>query len=1015
MKTKIPFLLFMLFPIFGNTQTITATRLPDGEISTYTCDGVDDHIEINQALDYIKNEGGIVELSADTFYIDASIYLAGNNTTLQGAGMELTTIKLIDDADWCYFYSDGAGGWLYHESEPMILNKPEAVHFLTLKDFKIDGNKYNQSLYNPITGETIFDTPTSHVFDGQGHYVAIDLRKQETSTESIADILFSGIFIYENADDGIVVTEGTNITIRDCKGIRGGHSHVYLLNPLNLLVENCDFMVTSNSGIRWYDGNHIIIRNNHIYGEPEKTGNSNFCIQMTSGQSATITDDLIIKNNKLEFTAGAGIALDAKDPEGAKDVVIKNNTILQCGNSGTTENMREAGGINLKNFTNTLIENNTIVNCIGGGIRLGGNVGFNTEWPYVTGLTAVIKNNIVTHTVEGGNSTASGYGIDIASGNSAICTFNNVWGNDEGNYFGCEPDLGSLSVDPMYKSIVPGTAFNNTNDINADLHLKSELGRWNNTSSTWEIDAESSMCINGGDPSADYSNEPETNGDRLNLGAFGNTIYASKGDKAPPVANAGVDQYIRDDNNDGIVYVNLDGSLSTDNGTIDSFSWVRNEIEILNTETGTVPFVLGAVTVTLTVIDNDGISSSDKVFIKILPYGSNMDPIADAGTDITETDNDDNGFETIQLDASDSYDADAIITSYVWTEGGTEIASGKTPTLNFNVGMHTVLLTVTDNEGATATDTLIVEVRPKANYALDFSNDFNDEVIITSNLSFYNTFTIEMWVKQKSAIDDASILWLGGDGKRIMLKTSSSYPSWGETTANMATDNISLNQWHHLAFVVEDSSLTGIYIDGISSVINDPQPIELPTGFNIAAYYGTTDAMDSNFVGVIDEIRYWKTARTITEINDNKDHELIGNEAGLVAYWNFNDGSGNRLSDSTGIGDGTLYNMEESDWITDTPFGNPSDITDLENQIFANIYPNPVNETTHISFNVPYYSPVKIEIYDIAGHRVSQVINRSVKAGKYLLKYNASQLNTGIYFCKLSVGDFIITKKMLIK
>jgi len=1005
----------MLFPLFGNTQTITATRLPDGEITTYTCDGIDDHIEINQALDYVKNQGGTVELSTAIFYIDGPIYFAGNNTTLQGAGMELTTIKLIDDADWCYFYSDGAGGWLYHESEPLISNQPEAVHQLSIKDLKIDGNKYNQSLYNPITGETTFDTPTSHVFDGQGHYVAVDIRKQQTSVESVEDIMFSNVFIYENADDGFIVKNGMNITVKDCKGIRGGHSLVYFFDPINLLVENCDFMVTSNSGIRWYDGNHIILRNNHIYGEPEKTGNSNFCIQMTAGQSATVTDDLIIENNHLEFTAGAGIALDAKDPEFAKDVIIRNNTILQCGNSGTTENMREAGGINLKNFTNTLIENNTIVNCIGGGIRLGGNVGFNTEWTYVTGLTAVIKNNIVTHTVEGGNSTASGYGIDIASGNSAICTFNNVWGNDEGNYFGSEPDLGSLSVDPMYQSLVPGTAFNNTHDINADLHLKSELGRWNNTTSTWETDTESSMCINGGDPNADYSNEPENNGDRLNLGAFGNTIYASKGDKAPPVANAGVDQYIRDDDNDGIVYVTLDGSLSTDNGTIDSFSWERNGIEILNTETGSVPFVLGAVTVTLTVIDNDGISSTDKVFVKILPFGSNIDPIADAGNDIYKTDKDNNGFETIMLDASASADVDAIISDFVWTEDGDEIATGETPNVNFNVGVHTVLLTVTDNEGATDTDTVIIEIKPKANYALDFSNDFNDEVIITSNMTFYETFTIEMWVKQKTATDDAALLWLGGDGKRAMLKTTSSFPSWDETTNNTATDNISLNQWHHIAFVVEDASLTHIYIDGVNTAINNPIPIELPTGFNMASFYGTTDTAESNFVGIMDEIRYWNTARTATEIINNKDQELEGDEIGLKAYWNFNDGSGNRLTDMSGIGHGTLYNMEETDWVSDTPFGNPSGTVDIDNQIFANIFPNPFSEITHISYYLPKNTSVKIEVFDVAGHSVSQVINRSIQAGNHTLTYDASQLNTGIYFCKLSIGDAVLTKKMLVK
>jgi hypothetical protein len=1013
--TKLSTLLFLAIPFFGIAQTITATRLPDNATTTYTCDGVDDHIEINQALDYIKNSGGTVTLSADTFYIDEPILLAGNHTTLEGAGMDLTTIKLIDDAGWCYYYSDGNGGWLYQETDPLISNKPEAVRYLSIKNLKINGNKYNQSLYNPITGETIQNTPTSHVFDGQGHYVGIEFKKREASIETVTNINFINVFVYENSDDGIVVHKGENITIQGCKGIRGGHSHVYFLDPKNLLVENCEFMVTANSGIRWYDGNHIVLRNNYIYGEPEKTGNSNFCIQMTGGQTATITDDLIIENNRLEFTAGAGIALDAKNPTGAKDVIIRNNTILQCGNSGTTENMREAGGINIKNFTNTLIENNTIVNCIGGGIRLGGNVGFNTQWAYIEGLTATIKNNIVTNTIEGGNSTASGYGIDIASGNSAICTFNNVWGNAEGNYFGCEPDLGSLSVDPLFKSITLGTAFSNTNDINADLHLQSELGRWNDTTNTWETDANSSMCINGGNPDDNYANEPANNGARLNLGAYGNTAFASKGTKAPPVANAGVDQYIRDDNGDGIVFVTLDGTQSTDNGTITNYSWKRSGAEISTLETQSVAFVLGAVTVTLDVIDDDGISSSDSVFIKVLPYGSNMDPIADASNDITKTDNNNDGLESVTLDASNSHDADAIITSYVWTEDGSEIATGVSPQLDFLVGEHNVTLTVTDNEGATNTDDILIKIRPKGNYALEFSNDFNDEVIITNNLTFYETFTIEMWVKQTATTDDAALLWLGDDGKRIILKTASSFPSWDESTNNTASENISLNQWHHLAFVVDNSSLTNIYIDGVLSAITSPQAIGLPTDFNIGTFYGSTDTNAFNFVGIMDEIRYWNTVRTASEINANKNIELIGNEIGLKAYWNFNDGSGKRLSDKSGIADGTLFNMEDVDWVTDTPFGNTAAVDTVIEELFLfNIYPNPTKTNATIDFKTNINNNVKLEVFNVLGNKVDEIINNNLNIGNHSINYNTSKLSNGFYVFKLTIGNQFVSKKIII-
>ncbi len=1005
--------LTLLISFSGYTQTITATRLTDGAVTTYNCNGTNDHIEINQALEYVKDSGGTVSLSADTFYIDEPLYFKGNHTTLEGVGMDQTSIKLVDNAGWSYYYQDANSNWILQRSEPMISNNKDANQYLTIQNIKIDGNKYNQSIYNPITGETIQDTVDSHLFDGQGHYVAIDFVKRAGATESIENIMFSHVYIYENADDGMVVFNGTNITVEYCKGVRGGHSNVYFLNPLNLVVKNCDFMVTSNSGIRWYDGNHIVIKDNHIYGEPEKTGNSNFCIQLTAGQSATVTDDLVIENNKLEFSAGAGIALDAKESASAKNVIIKNNTILQCGNSSTTENMREAGGINLKNFTNTLIENNTIVNCIGGGIRLGGNVGFNTEWPYETGLTAIIKNNIVTNTIQGGNASASGYGIDIANGNSAICTFNNVWNNEQGNYNGTIGDVGSVSVDPSFKQVVLGTNFNNTNDIDADLHLKSETGRWNDITSSWETDTVSSFCINGGDPNDDYSNEPSENGNRVNMGAYGNTLYASKGLKSPPVANAGEDQYIRDDNSDGIVFVNLDGSLSTDDGVIQSYSWVRNGTEILNTVSGNAAFVLGEVDVTLSVTDDDGNIATDKIKIKILPTGDNIDPIADAGNNVTVTDLDNDGNETISLDGSASHDVDAILVNYSWQENGTEIATGTNPDISLSVGTHTISLVVTDNEGGTNADTVQVEVRPKGNYALEFSNDNNDEVIITSNLTFYQTFTIEMWIKQTAVNDDTALLWLGGDGKRIMLKTNDSFPSWDETTNNTSANNISLNTWHHLAYVIENNVLSHIYVDGNNTTINDPTAtIDTPTDFNFASFYGSTDPTDSNFIGRMDEVRYWNTARTSQEINDNKDHELVGDEAGLIAYWNFNDGSGKRLSDLGGIGNGTLYNMEENDWVTDTPFGSTASVTNIlnDNNIFT-LYPNPAKTLVTIDTNQLKSDKYQIKIFDMFGKMVFQ--KRVYQQNK--IDIPISGLTSGVYMFIIQTNSKVYSKKLIVK
>jgi len=1015
MKTIIiEFFFLSIISIFVNAQTVTATRNNGAGSIVLNCDGVDDHIQINEALEYVKDEGGLVALSANTFVIDSVLWFAGNNTTLQGAGINKTTIKLVDDAHWCYYYSENSS-WILHHAGPMIMNKKESMNHLTIEGLKIDGNKYAQYLYNPETGDTI----RSPQLDGQGHYVAVEFVHREGSTEYPSDITFSYVNIFENNGDGFVVHKGKNINVNHCIGLKGGHSYIYFLDPINLTVEDNDFEVTSNSGIRWYDGNHIVVRNNHVYGEYAKTGNSNFCIEVTSGQAATITDDVIIENNRFEFTAGAAIALDAKESVAAKNVVIRNNIILQCGNTGTSENIREAGGINIKNFTNTLIENNTIVNCIGGGIRIGGNTGFNTEWSYETGLTAVIKNNIITNTINGGNN-ADSYGIDIAKGNSVVCTFNNLWDNHSGDYNGCESARGGISVDPKFKSIKLGTQFHDTNDKTADLHLQSESGSWNDAAQIWEIDTITSKCINGGDPVSGFANELIPNGNRINLGAYGNTEFASKGSKSPPIADAGKDQYIRDDDGDGIVYVNLNGSNSSDDGSIVSYVWIRNNIQIASGVTpSSVPFVLGKAEVMLTVTDNDGITSSDKVNIVINPSGNNIAPTADAGEDIIVTDMNGTGSASVTLSAENSFDEDGEIIKYSWLENGSILDTNVTATINFDLGIHFVLLQVTDNEGGVGVDTVKVEVKGSGNYSLSFNDNSNDEVVLITGLPVFSTFTIEMWIKQITSTDDTDgLLSFGGDGKRLTLKTANHQPTWGESSDAMSENGLSINEWHHIAFVVKNDSLNSIYIDGVAQNIVGEKSISIPgNSWGVASYYGS-GASNINFTGKIDELRYWNYERSSTEINDNKDKELIGNENGLVSYWNFNDGSGNKLTDKAGGHNGTLVNMESDDWVLDTPF-TPTSVNENSNNfpnefVLYQNYPNPFNPSTVIKYYLPKSENIEISVFNILGEKVSELVNAKMNAGYHSVTFDGSNLSNGIYFYKISANNFRKVRKMIL-
>ncbi|HLT24843.1 MAG TPA: YCF48-related protein, partial [Ignavibacteria bacterium] len=77
-------------------------------------------------------------------------------------------------------------------------------------------------------------------------------------------------------------------------------------------------------------------------------------------------------------------------------------------------------------------------------------------------------------------------------------------------------------------------------------------------------------------------------------------------------------------------------------------------------------------------------------------------------------------------------------------------------------------------------------------------------------------------------------------------------------------------------------------------------------------------------------------------------------------------------------------------------------------------YPNPFNPSTTIGFSIPEASYTELKIYDITGKEISELVGQVLQAGSYNYSFNASELNSGIYFYTLKVGDFIQTRKMVL-
>ena len=77
-------------------------------------------------------------------------------------------------------------------------------------------------------------------------------------------------------------------------------------------------------------------------------------------------------------------------------------------------------------------------------------------------------------------------------------------------------------------------------------------------------------------------------------------------------------------------------------------------------------------------------------------------------------------------------------------------------------------------------------------------------------------------------------------------------------------------------------------------------------------------------------------------------------------------------------------------------------------------YPNPFNATTIIEYNLPDFTDVIIEIYDILGCRVETLIRGGQKAGYHQIIWDAGDYSSGIYFYKIQVGQYAETRKMVL-
>jgi hypothetical protein len=443
----------------------------------FKCDGKDDHVQINQALKFVASNSKYttVHLKGPFTYVIDDTLLIGSNTILEGDSNAV--IKLANNAGWVTM-------------KPMIQQMSSSGNSnIVIRGFEVNGNHDG----NP------------KVSKGDGYYNVIYFT-------NCNNVKVYNMYMHDGLGDGLRIKYGQNIQFYNNKIYKLGHDGLFAIQCQNVEAWNNRITCRTNSGLRIWNSNHVKFHDNVIDSFYHwSAGGSAVQIEKSAG----IMDDIDIYDNTISNTYGPGIWIFNYDSSSAtkdkgKNVHIHHNVFYS---TGTNPSITWVGGIVASGFHDTLIENNVF-----DGIYHAAVIHMYPEVyspSYSSKYTTIVRNNIIVNTQKRTKSpSGTGYAvINYLSKNHNFVLENNcLYNNAAGNYKGCTSKT-DIYLNPLF-----------VDQKNHDYHLQSVTGHWNGK---WVKDKVNSPCIDAGCISSDYSKEPENNGNRINIGRYGNTIYAS--------------------------------------------------------------------------------------------------------------------------------------------------------------------------------------------------------------------------------------------------------------------------------------------------------------------------------------------------------------------------------------------------------------------------------------------------------------------------------------------------------
>lgn len=307
---------------------------------------------------------------------------------------------------------------------------------------------------------------------------------------------------------------------------------------------------------------------------------------------------------------------------------------------------------------------------------------------------------------------------------------------------------------------------------------------------------------------------------------------------------------------------------------------------------------------------------------------------------------------------------------------------------------------------ATLLSVMFVSAAPAT--GLKFSNDKTSIMTVTPNDAFSPTqFTIEVWANYHALTGGGYIISTEGwnpsnHGFSLRLAGSNSNFNFsiGDGSGWPGIDSstpITVDTWYHLAVTCTATEMI-LYVNGVqnaSKTLTAPMvaSTELITLGDSPAWSGR------GFDGQMSDLRFWNVVRTPEQITADMTNTLTGTEAGLVANWKMNAGTGTTAVDATGT-----YSMSIPSIIT--WFGVAAGVNTVYNNslnIASAIYGRNLEVTNNTNGNAQF------AVYNVTGQKIMEDV---VASGATIQK----QLTTtkGAYILKSVAADGSSSSKKFI-